>query len=63
MVFKTGIYIAEVDENGDLKLSHEVKEKLELKSGDKVEVSIKKVVAKRDLINKSENPLYELTRK
>lgn len=57
---KTGYYIAEVSSTGDLKISSELKTKLQLKEGEKVEVLVKKIISKKELNSASENPLYEL---
>lgn len=59
---KTGYYIAEVNENGDLKISNELKSRLQLKTGEKVEVLVKKIISKKELQSSPENPLYELVK-
>lgn len=59
---KTGYYIAEVNEHGDLKISNELKSRLQLKTGEKVEVLVKKIISKKELQSPPENPLYELVK-
>ena len=59
---KTGYYVAEVTANGDLKISAELKSKLQLKEGEKVEVLVKKIISKKELNSVSENPLYEFVK-
>lgn len=59
---KTGFIIAEVDSNGHLNLDKELKNRLKLNEGDKVELTIKKIISRKSLNANSENPLYELTK-
>jgi AbrB family looped-hinge helix DNA binding protein len=44
---KTGAFIAEVDSQGKITLPVEIKERLELREGDKVEILLKKIRRKR----------------
>lgn len=59
---KTGYYIVTVDENGNLKLDDDLKQKLQLKAGDRVEITIKKIHSKKELLIQRDNPLYELVK-
>jgi hypothetical protein len=57
---KTGYHIVPVDQNGNLKLDDDLKTKLQLRTGDQVEITIKKIHSKKELLIKRDNPLYEL---
>ena len=57
---KTGYFIVEVDDQGNLKLDDSLKTKLQLSPGDKVEITIKKISSKKEIPSLLENPLYEL---
>jgi AbrB family looped-hinge helix DNA binding protein len=57
---KTGAFIAEVDSQGKITLPVEIKERLELREGDKVEILLKKIRRKRLEVTIGKNPLYKL---
>jgi AbrB family looped-hinge helix DNA binding protein len=57
---KTGTFIAEVDARGNITVPIEIKERLELQEGDKVEILLKKIRRKRLEVMIGKNPLYKL---
>lgn len=57
---KSGTFIAEVESNGKITLPVEIKERLELIEGDKVEILLKKIRRKRLEVTIGKNPLYKL---
>jgi ferric iron reductase protein FhuF len=59
---KTGHIILEIEDENKISLSKELVDKLELQAGDKVEVTIKKVISKKEISHSNENPLYEFTK-
>jgi AbrB family looped-hinge helix DNA binding protein len=50
----------EVQQENSIIIPAEVREKLQIKSGDKIEVTLKKIRSRRLEILISENPLYKL---
>lgn len=56
---KTGTFIAEVDSHGKLDIPSDIRERLTLAEGDKVEISLKKIRSKRQMII-LKNPLYKI---
>ena len=56
-MMKTGTFIAEVEANGKITLPVEIKERLELIEGDKVEILLKKIRRKRLEVTIGKNPL------
>ena len=59
-MMKTGTFIAEVEANGKITLPVEIKERLELIEGDKVEILLKKIRRKRLEVTIGKNPLLKL---
>ena len=57
---KTGTFIGEIDKSGAVAIPTEVKERLQLAEGDKVELQLKKIRSKRLDVNISKNPLYKI---
>ncbi len=53
-------FITEVQQENSVIIPVEVREKLQIKSGDKIEVTLKKIKSRRLEILISENPLYKL---
>ncbi len=57
---KFATFVAQVQEDKTIMLPQEVRQKLRLEPGDRVEVSIKKIKSGRLDLILSENPLYQL---
>ncbi len=57
---KAGTYITEVDEHYNVQIPVELREKLNLAPGDKIEISIRKIKSRRLEIFLQQNPLYRL---
>jgi hypothetical protein len=57
---KFSLFVAEVQEGRIIKLPDDVCDKLQIETGDKVELSIKKIKSGRLDLMLSENPLYQL---
>ncbi len=55
-------FISEVRDGGLVEIPPEIRKKLDLKPGDKLEVTVKKIKARRLEILISENPLYNLVK-
>ncbi len=53
-------FMTEVREDNAIEIPVEIREKLDLRSGDKLEITLKKVKSRRLEILISENPLYKL---
>jgi AbrB family looped-hinge helix DNA binding protein len=53
-------FITEVQQENSVIIPVEVREKLQIKSGDKIEMTLKKIKSRRLEILISENPLYKL---
>jgi len=53
-------FTTEIQEENKVIIPPEVRERLELKAGDKLEVTLKKIKSRRLEILTSENPLYKL---
>lgn len=53
-------FITEVQQENSVIIPVEVREKLQIKSGDKIEVTLKKIKSRRLEILISENPLYKI---
>jgi bifunctional DNA-binding transcriptional regulator/antitoxin component of YhaV-PrlF toxin-antitoxin module len=57
---KTGIFIAEIGDDGKFAIPQEIKERLQITEGDKVEVLLKKIRSKRFSVIIQKNPLFKL---
>ena len=57
---KSGIFISEISRDFTVNIPLELRERLKLEPGDKIEVSIKKIHSRRLDILLSQNPLYQL---
>jgi len=57
---RTGIFIIEIDKEGKIKIPPEIKDRLNLIEGDKVEVLLKKIRSKRLEVTIGKNSLYKI---
>ena len=57
---KTGTFITEIDEEGKINIPSEIKDRLQLAEGDKVEILLKKIRSKRLDVSTSKNPLNKI---
>ena len=57
---KTGTFIVEVNAEGIVTIPPEIRERLKLSEGDKLEVLVKKIRSKRFEVNIRKNPLYKI---
>jgi bifunctional DNA-binding transcriptional regulator/antitoxin component of YhaV-PrlF toxin-antitoxin module len=57
---KTGTFIAEMDEQGKVSVPPEIKDRLQLAEGDKVEIMLKKIRSRKTEVNVGKNPLYKI---
>ena len=57
---RTGTFIAQVDSDGRINIPLEIRDRLNLLEGEKVEILLKKIRTKRFEVNISKNPLYKL---
>ena len=57
---KTGTFIAEVDASCKIDIPSEIKERLQLMEGDKVEILLKKIRSKRFELNIRKNPMHRI---
>jgi AbrB family looped-hinge helix DNA binding protein len=53
-------FVSELKSDNSINIPAEVRDKLDLRTGDKIEISLKKIKSKRLEIVISENPLYKL---
>ena len=57
---KTGTFIAEVGNDGKIVIPQEIKERLQIAEGDKIEILLKKIRSKRFSVTIQKNPLFKL---
>lgn len=57
---KTGTFITEIDEEGKINIPSEIKDRLQLAEGDKVEILLKKIRSKRLDVSIGKNPLNKI---
>ncbi len=57
---KTGTFIAELEENGKISIPREIIERLDLSTGDKIEILLKKIRSKRFELTIPKNPLVKI---
>jgi AbrB family looped-hinge helix DNA binding protein len=57
---KTGMFLAEIDPSGRIAIPVEIRDRLSLIEGDKVEISLKKIRSKRLEVIIRKNPLHRL---
>lgn len=55
-------FVSELQEEKKINIPAEIRDKLDLRPGDKIEVTVKKIKARRLEIQINENPLYKLVR-
>jgi AbrB family looped-hinge helix DNA binding protein len=60
MITRTGTFVAEIEADGKLVVPSEIRERLNMVEGDKVEIMLKKIRSRRIEVNISKNPLYRL---
>jgi bifunctional DNA-binding transcriptional regulator/antitoxin component of YhaV-PrlF toxin-antitoxin module len=57
---KTGTFITQVRPDGNLSIPPEIRDRLQLSDGDKVEILLKKIRSKRFEVNIGKNPLHKI---
>jgi AbrB family looped-hinge helix DNA binding protein len=57
---KTGMFLAEIDSSGRIEIPFDIRDRLRLTEGDKVEISLKKIRSKRLEVIIRKNPLHKL---
>ena len=57
---KTGTYITEVESDGKLSIPEEIRDRLHLSDGDKIEIMLKKIRSKKFEVTIHKNPLIKL---
>jgi len=57
---KTGTFITDVDSEGRILVPQEVRERLHLSEGDKIEILLKKIKSKRFELSNQKNPLTRI---
>jgi AbrB family looped-hinge helix DNA binding protein len=57
---KTGTFITEVNADGKIDIPPEIRDRLNLAEGDKVEILLKKIRSKRFEVNIRKNPLHKI---
>ena len=57
---KTGTFITEVDSDGKLSIPEEIRDRLKLSDGDKIEITLKKIRSKKFEVAIHKNPLIKL---
>jgi bifunctional DNA-binding transcriptional regulator/antitoxin component of YhaV-PrlF toxin-antitoxin module len=57
---KTGTFITEIDNEVKISIPPEIKERLQLSEGDKVEILLKKIRSKRLDLSIGKNPLTKI---
>jgi AbrB family looped-hinge helix DNA binding protein len=57
---RTGTFISQVESDGKITIPLEIRDRLDLIEGGKVEILLKKIRTKRFEVSISKNPLYKL---
>jgi bifunctional DNA-binding transcriptional regulator/antitoxin component of YhaV-PrlF toxin-antitoxin module len=57
---KTGTFIAEVEGDGKLSIPEEIRDRLKLADGDKIEILLKKIRSKKFEVTIHKNPLVKI---
>jgi AbrB family looped-hinge helix DNA binding protein len=57
---KTGTFITEVEIDGKLSIPKEIRDRLDLSDGDKIEIMLKKIRSKKFEVMIHKNPLIKL---
>ena len=57
---KTGTFIAEVEEDGKILIPQEIRDRIRLAEGDKIEILLKKIRSKKFEVTIQKNPLSQI---
>jgi len=57
---KTGTFITEIESDGKFRIPEEIKDRLALAEGDKIEIMLKKIRSKKSEVTIHKNPLIKL---
>ena len=57
---KTGTFIAEVESDGKFSIPEEIRDRLKLSEGDKIEILLKKIRSKKSEVTIHKNPLVKI---
>ena len=57
---RTGTFMSQIESDGKIDIPLEIRDRLNLIEGEKVEILFKKIRTKRFEVNISKNPLYKL---
>ena len=57
---KTGTFITEIESDGKFRVPDEIRERLALSEGDKIEIMLKKIRSKKSEVMIHKNPLIKL---
>ena len=57
---KTGTFIAEVEDQGKISIPKEIRDRLALAEGDKIEILLKKIRSRRFEVTIHRNPLVKI---
>ena len=57
---KTGTFITEVESEGKVRIPEEIRERLKLADGDKIEILLKKIRSKKYEVTIHKNPLVKI---
>ena len=57
---KTGTFITEVESDGKLRIPEEIRDRLNLSVGDKIEIILKKIRSKKFEVTIHKNPLIKI---
>jgi AbrB family looped-hinge helix DNA binding protein len=57
---KTGTFITEVESDGKLRIPEEIRDRLNLSDGDKIEIILKKIRSKKFELTIHKNPLIKI---
>ena len=57
---KTGLFLAEIEENNKITIPAEISDRITLQEGDKVEIQLKKIRSRKFDVNIAKNPLYKM---
>jgi bifunctional DNA-binding transcriptional regulator/antitoxin component of YhaV-PrlF toxin-antitoxin module len=57
---KTGTFITEIESDGKFRIPEEIRDRLSLAEGDKIEIMLKKIRSKKSEVSIHKNPLIKL---
>jgi bifunctional DNA-binding transcriptional regulator/antitoxin component of YhaV-PrlF toxin-antitoxin module len=57
---KTGTFIAEIESDGKIRVPEEIRDRLSLSEGDKIEILLKKIRSKKFEVTIHKNPLIKI---